>query len=63
MKAEPAFYDFEVFRHDWMVVFKTASGQIYKIHNDRQNLKETLKKFTVLKPSAKNASRNGVDDE
>lgn len=48
MKAEPAFYDFEVFRHDWMVVFKTASGQIYKIHNDRQNLKETLKKFTVL---------------
>ncbi len=42
-----AFYDFEVFKHEWLVVFKTAN-QVYKIHNDIKKLKEVLKNFTLL---------------
>ena len=42
-----AFYDFEVFKHDWLVVFKTAS-RVYKIHNDRDKLKKILKNFSLL---------------
>ena len=42
-----AFYDFEVFKHDWLVVFKTAS-HVYKIHNDRDKLKKILKNFSLL---------------
>ena len=42
-----AYFDFEVFKHEWLVVFKTAN-QVYRIHNDRQKLKEVLKNFTLL---------------
>lgn len=42
-----AFYDFEVFKHDWLVVFKTTS-HVYKIHNDRDKLKKILKNFSLL---------------
>ena len=38
-------YDFEVFRYDWLVVFKTLSDQKYTIiHNNRNELEEFYNK-------------------
>ena len=37
----------EIFAHDWLVVFKTAN-QVYKIHNNREKLKEVIKNFSIL---------------
>ena len=38
-------YDFEVFRYDWLVVFKTLSDQKYTIiENNRKELEEFYNK-------------------
>lgn len=37
----------EIFAQDWLVVFKTAN-QVYKIHNNREKLKEVIKEFSLL---------------
>ncbi|MDC3412552.1 DNA polymerase [Terrihalobacillus insolitus] len=41
------FYDFEVFKHDWLVVFE-QEGQITRIHNDREALKSFLESVQFL---------------
>ena len=41
------FYDFEVFRHDWLVVFE-KDGQITRIHNDRDALERYLSTVQFL---------------
>lgn len=41
------FYDFEVFRHDWLVVFE-QDGQITRIHNDRDALERFLSSVRFL---------------
>ena len=41
-----AFYDFEVFEQDWLVVIKTSAGVTYKIHNNIEELKEVAKNIS-----------------
>lgn len=41
------FYDFEVFKHDWLVVFE-RNGQIARIHNDRDALMRFLSNINFL---------------
>lgn len=43
------FYDFEVFKHDWLVVFRHFSSRInIMFHNDLNGLKEFLSKAHML---------------
>lgn len=43
------FYDFEVFKYDWLVVFiERISGKIYKFHNDVEALREFLHLGNIL---------------
>src|SRR5690606_28216136 len=41
------FYDFEVFKHDWLVVFE-RNGQITRIHHDRDALMRFLSNINFL---------------
>ena len=41
------FYDFEVFKHDWLVVFE-RNGEITRIHNDRDALMRFLSNINFL---------------
>lgn len=43
------FYDFEVFKYDWLVVFiDRISGKVYKFHNDVEALREFLHLGNIL---------------
>lgn len=42
------FFDFEVFRQDWLVVILTNKGQRIIIHNDKEALKKVLTYFICL---------------
>lgn len=49
MKEEMFFYDFEVFKHDWLVVFKHFGSDLDLVfHNEPEELKEFLSKVHIL---------------
>ena len=41
-----AFYDFEVYQHDWLVVINTNLDVTYRIHNNIEELREVAKDIT-----------------
>ena len=41
-----AFYDFEVYQHDWLVVIHTNLDVTYRIHNNIEELREVAKDIT-----------------
>lgn len=42
------YYDAEVFKHDWLIVFISDDGNVTEIHNDRYALERTLSDIKYL---------------